>query len=384
MSPTQISARGAAWARAGAMMILVIALYLLLDRFGVFSVESSVEGAVGVGTIFVVGVIAATSSCLAVVGGLLLSVSAKWADSHAAQSRWQRFQPLFFFNMGRLGGYFVLGGLAGLLGQSLALSPYGTGVVTVAVSVVMIILALNILHIVPKEYCRIPLPARLRKKVQELSQSRRATGAILLGAFTFFLPCGFTQSMQLLALGSGGFLAGGIIMLVFALGTLPALLGISIVSSVVQGPPARWFFIFSGAVVLLLGVLSMQRGLLLMGYDVIRYVPGVTPTAIADAKDDPFVTVDEQGRQIMSMYVTSNGYSPSSFTIRPGMQTWVYAIAKNGVTGCATFLIDAAHNLETPIHQGGNWLGPIENPTKDFVLTCSIGRLRANVHVQKS
>ena len=205
---------------------------------------------------------------------------------------------------------------------------------------------------------------------------------MMLGALTFFLPCGFTQSMQLLALSSGGFLSGGMIMLVFALGTLPALLGISVMSSVLEGRSARWFLQFSGAVVLLLGVLNLQSGLLLMGYDVSQFIPGSTPT-IAQATDDPYVTIDAQGRQIMSMYVTETGYSPSNFTIRPGVETWVYAIAKDGVSGCASFLVDATHNLQTPIKQGGNWLGPIAKlePKTDFVLTCSMGMLRANVHV---
>ena len=203
-----------------------------------------------------------------------------------------------------------------------------------------------------------------------------------MGGLTFFLPCGFTQSMQLLALGSGNFLTGGMIMLVFALGTLPALLGISVMSSVLEGRSARWFLSFSGAVVLLLGFLNLQSGLLLMGYDASRVL---RTTETAQATDDPYVTIDGQGRQIMSMYVSSEGYSPSNFTIRPGLETWVYAIAPNGVAGCASFLVDSTHNLQTPIKKGTNWLGPIAKsdlaPKTDFVLTCSMGMLRANVHV---
>lgn len=55
--------------------------------------------------------------------------------------------------------------------------------------------------------------------------------APVVGALTFFLPCGFTQSMQLLALGSGSPVQGGIIMAAFALGTLPVLLAVGLGSS---------------------------------------------------------------------------------------------------------------------------------------------------------
>jgi sulfite exporter TauE/SafE len=36
---------------------------------------------------------------------------------------------------------------------------------------------------------------------------------IIIGIGTFFLPCGFTQSMQIAALSSNSFLTGGLIML---------------------------------------------------------------------------------------------------------------------------------------------------------------------------
>ncbi|NOS67112.1 MAG: sulfite exporter TauE/SafE family protein [Candidatus Peribacteraceae bacterium] len=373
------------WLQAAGMLLFVGVAYLILKETGVFSLTSTVGDAVSLGTIFVIGLVAATSSCLAVVGGLLLSVSAKWSETFQPTTRWEKFRPLFLFNIGRLAGYFVLGGFAGVLGQSLTLSPNSTGILTVIVAGVMLVLGLNILRILPKKYCRIPLPDVMTRRIRNLSQSESAAAPILLGALTFFLPCGFTQSMQLLALGSGSFVAGGLIMLVFALGTLPALLGISVLSSVIEGRANRWFLSFSGAVVLLLGVMNLQSGLLLMGYDASRILTSNTVQS-AEATDDPYVTIDDQGRQIMSMYVTDTGYSPNNFTIRPGLETWVYAIAKDGVAGCASFLVDATHNLQTPIKKGSNWLGPISKMevNKDFVLTCSMGMLRANVHVRQS
>ncbi len=372
------------WLKAGGMLVFVIALYIVFKQLGIFTLSSSIEGTVGLGAAFLTGVIAATSSCLAVVGGLLLSVSAKWCESHPDAAHGQKLRPLLTFNLGRLAGYFVLGGLVGLLGQSLSLTPRSTGYVTLFLAAVMLILGLNILRILPKKFCRIPLPAGMTKKIQEFSHSNNPTAPLALGAFTFFLPCGFTQSMQLLALGSGSFLAGGLIMLMFALGTLPALLGISIVSSFVEGAPARLFFRFSGALVLLLGFLNLRAGLILSGIDpdalAARFIPGM---ALEERSNDPFVTIDDQGRQVMSMYVTDRGYQPANFTIASGKETWIYALAPNGVSGCASMLVDTTHNLQTPIRQGGNWLGPIANleSGSSFLLTCSMGMFKANVHV---
>lgn len=369
---------------AGGMLVFVIALYLVLKTFGVFSFASSVEGTVGLGAAFVTGLIAATSSCLAVVGGLLLSVSAKWCESHPQATHAQKLRPLLMFNLGRLAGYFLLGGLVGWLGQSLSLSPASTGYVTLFLAMVMVVLGLNILQVLPKKFCRIPLPARMTKKIHGLAESHNPAAPLTLGALTFFVPCGFTQSMQLLALGSGSFLAGGLIMFVFALGTLPALLGISVVSSYVEGAPARLFFRFAGALVLLLGFLNLRAGLILTGTDPDALLGRFIPVFATEVRsNDPFVTVDNEGRQIMSMYVTDNGYEPANFTIAPGKETWVYAVAPKGVSGCASMLVDTTHNLQTPIRQGGNWLGPIAklDSGSSFLLTCSMGMFKASVRV---
>lgn len=370
------------WLGAGVMVLVVVGLYLLLKPLGIFSLASTAKGAVGLSGVFVIGLLAATSSCLAIVGGLLLSVSAKWCETFHPKTHAEKLRPLLLFNAGRLAGYALLGGVAGFIGQSLALSPRAAGIVSLGVAGVMIVIGLNLLHILPKRYCRMPLPRGLSTRIRNLSQSRSFGAPLLLGALTFFLPCGFTQSMQLLALSSGSFVAGALIMFVFALGTLPSLLGISLVSSFVEGKTARLFLRFSGAMVLLLGIVNLQSGLLLTGNDPLHFLT-VWGREQTPAGNDPYVTIDPQGRQIMSMYVTSTGYTPGNFTIRSGLETWVYAIAKEPVSGCASYLVDATHNLQTPIRQGGNWLGPIAKAElkKDFVLTCSMGMFRANVHV---
>lgn len=369
--------------RAIVTFAVIALLYTLFVELGIFSFTSKLENAVGFGTAFIAGLVAATSSCLAVTGGILLSVSATWSESLGNTSHWEKFRPQLFFNIGRLIGYFLLGGVVGLIGKSLSLSTHGKGLLTVLLALVMVGLGLNMLQLIPKRFCRLPIPGTWTGTFKKMAQSRNPAAPLLLGAFTFFIPCGFTQSIQLIALASGSFLTGGLLMLAFALGTLPALLSISALSSFLEGRSARWFLALSGAFVLFLGVGNIQSGLLLMGYDPVSIVR----TAIAGNDDPPmhdgFVTVDAEGRQIVSLYVTQEGYKPDSFVIEPGMETWVYAVAPEPVGGCVAFLVDATHNLESSITVGGNWLGPIKDPQEDFVLTCSIGKFRANVHVNQ-
>lgn len=330
-------------------------------------------------TVVLIGVAASVSSCLAVVGGLLLSVSAKWSETHQNQTPIVRLWPMLVFNLGRLIGYFVLGGLIGQIGRQLTLSIGTTGVITVAMSIVMLALGLNMLHILPKKYCTIPLPRSLWKRIQTLSASRNPLMPLLLGALTFFVPCGFTQSMQIVALGSGSFLAGGMMMLAFAIGTLPSLLGISIMSSFVQGNSARTFFTVSGTLVVLLGLSNISNGLTLAGVRLPTLNFGQAVQA------DGAVTIDAKGDQIIRMYVHSNGYTPSNFTIRPNMTTYVYAFAPEDVSGCASFLTYPAANISIPIKKGENWLKlPTPIASQTITLACSMGMYKADIHVLPS
>ncbi len=371
------------WLEVGGTLIAILLLVQLWNALGFTSyIAPKTDGALGLGAVFLVGLVAATGSCLALVGGLLLSVCATWIERTQAETHWERMKPLLLFNGGRLVGYFFLGGLVGLLGSVISLNTHFTGYLTIVLSLVMIALALQILHVIPKKYCRIPLPKALHKKMKEMSDHHHPVMPIVLGALTFFVPCGFTQSMQILALGSGSFVQGALIMFVFSLGTLPTLIGISFLGSYADGKAAKWFLTFSGCTVLLLGMSNLNSGLLLTGVDAEGWVERTIFQTPVDQGADPFVSMDAQGRQIIAMYVTDNGYTPDSFTIEPGRETWVYAIAEKQPSGCANFMMVPGTSESTQIKKGGNWLR-VGTPTKDFLVTCSMGMLKANVHIRK-
>ncbi len=374
---TRSTSTNVRWAEVGVMLIVLLALYQGSKSLNLFSFATDTENVVGLGTVLLIGLTASTSSCLAMVGGLLLSVSSAWATAHPKATTWEKFEPQLHFNIGRLIGYFVFGGLTGVLGQKLLLSVHGTGMLKVALSLVMIILGFNILGFIPKKYCRVPLPKFLVGHIRRISTSEGMFAPLALGSLTYFVPCGFTQSMQLLALGSGSFLAGSSIMFVFALGTLPSLLGISTVGSFAHGKFGRMFGTFAGCLSLLLGLSNLHAGLLLAGFNV--SLPSFSSTVIVG--NDPSVTFDKNGQQIITVGVKTNGYSKNEFTIEAGKPTWIYAIAPEPLTGCISSMTIPDFNVSKLIRMGENWIGPI-TPTRNFSFMCSMGMFKADVHVQ--
>jgi sulfite exporter TauE/SafE/copper chaperone CopZ len=231
--------------------LIIVLLFFFLQRIGLVNFISS--GTTSYTTIFLIGIVASLSSCMAVVGGLLLSVSATFAKSD------DKIKPQILFHIGRLLSFFFLGGLLGALGATLTINNTVSLVLGFAVALVMIVLGLNLLGIFKWTKNLTPgLPKFISKRALGISKLNHSVTPFLVGVVTFFLPCGFTQSMQILSLSSGSSLSGALIMFVFALGTLPVLALISF--SFVGFKDKRKsdaFFKTAGLIVLVFAVINL-------------------------------------------------------------------------------------------------------------------------------
>lgn len=238
---------------------VIILAFILLQKAGLANLITSSD--VSYGTAFIIGLIASVSSCLAIVGGLVLSLSA----SSAKEGGTWRTQSLF--HVGRIGGFFILGGLVGLLGNSLHLSLTANVVLGSIVALVMLILGTNLLDVFHfTKRIQFTLPTRFSKHVIDGSKHDHYLAPVLVGIGTFFLPCGFTQSMQLYALSTGSFVQGALTMTVFALGTFPVLALLSFGSLNIAHKPWRGiFFKTAGIIVIALALLNLANALATAG-----------------------------------------------------------------------------------------------------------------------
>ncbi len=89
---------------------------------------------------------------------------------------------------------------------------------------------------------------------------------VLLGVSTFFLPCGFTQSMQFYALTTGSFISGALTMFVFSLGTLPVLSLISFASvKFSKNFKSGLFFKTAGFIVIFFAIFNLLSAFVAIG-----------------------------------------------------------------------------------------------------------------------
>jgi sulfite exporter TauE/SafE/copper chaperone CopZ len=231
--------------------LIFLILFFVLQKSGILNL--GIGGQTTPLTSFMIGIIASLSSCLAIVGGLVLSLSAKVTQDSGSTKK-----PFILFHAGRLIGFAFLGGVLGLIGQAIGINFLFSAILGLIASTVMILLGLNLVGVFKKN--KVTLPSGIFSFFRKVEHAVWAP--ILIGVGTFFLPCGFTQSMQISALSSGSFFSGFIIMLSFALGTLPVLALLSFGSvSFSQSKHAPLFFKSAGVVVIGLGIFALLSGL---------------------------------------------------------------------------------------------------------------------------
>lgn len=230
-------------------------LFFLLQKSGILNL--GLGGEISPVTSFIIGLIASVSSCLAIVGGLVLSLSAKISQDNVSDTK-----TFTLFHAGRLVSFAVLGGVLGAIGSAIGINFTFTAILGILASVVMLLLGLNLVGVFEKN--KIALPPGMFNFFRRIEH--KTFTPLVLGFATFFLPCGFTQSMQVQALSSGSFISGLIIMFAFALGTLPMLLLLSFGSaSFAHGKHAPLFFKSAGIVVIGLGLFALLAGLAGLG-----------------------------------------------------------------------------------------------------------------------
>jgi uncharacterized protein len=357
----------------GAVFLILAAAVLILRQLDLIPRGLSVSDNMSYGLVFVIGLVASVSSCIAVTGGLLVAVAAKYNEATSSRSGFQRLKPLIFFNAGRILSYTLLGGVIGALGSALTLSAEANGILTIVASAVMILLGLQMLKLFPSLGAFLPrMPKLFGHKVHELATRDAEGGAFILGAATFFLPCGFTQALQLYVLAKGSFTIGALTMLAFSLGTLPALLSLSAVTSFAKGGFQRHFLKFAGAAVIVLGVMNVQYGLVLTGSGM-ESVPAVAATS-ATVPASPQVAAAGE-KQIVVMRVVDFDYLPNRFTVKQGVPV-EWRIDASEAAGCGRFLYSPGLGIRQLLSSNSTTtISFTPTQTGKFAFNCGMGMM---------
>lgn len=349
-------ARESLWSRIITAVLIGVGIMAIYYTLSEFFILPQVTNNLALPSVFLLGVIASVSSCMATAGTVFLTTIHKIKENRIAAT--------IQFNVGRIITYTIMGYVLGVIGKTIAVEYQTSALLTLIVSIGMIFVGLDMLGIVSTSLL-IPsfIRAYFNKKLEKHLFGNAHKTMFILGSFTYWLPCGFTQTVQLFALGTADPMKSALIMGVFALGTAPALVSIGITSSFTNTKWYPWFLKTVGVIVVLLSLNYVINTTSL--YTNVF----VTEQNLASPKKVGEVQVRD-GVQIVEMSVLNTGYTPNTFTIQKGLPVrWI--VKGVNIYGCQGFLNVPKLGIQQALKLGENIFEftPTHNDTISF--SCS-------------
>lgn len=197
--------------------------------------------------------------CISMCGGITLSLTQPAINSNT-KSILKNILP---YHAGRLLTSTILGAIFGTVGGVIAYSAKAKSMIFTLLGLAMIFLALRMWGIIPwlreldvliPSFCKFPNAVK----------SRISGKSLLIGLFTGIMPCGASYSMWLYAAATGSASRGAAVMALWCLGTMPLLLGLSLLGRAIPLKYGKWMTLANIMLILLFGGSMVLNGLQLL------------------------------------------------------------------------------------------------------------------------
>ena len=341
---------------------------------------------------FITGLTTGGLSCLAVQGGLLASSLAHQIEKdymeQVGQARKQRGKknqpvprsgaavPILLFLSSKTVVYTLLGALLGLVGSYLTLSPATRAILMILIGVFMLGNALRMFNVHPIfRYFSIEPPKFITRYIRRTAKGTDTATPLFLGALTVFIPCGVTQAMMAAALGTGSMAMGAALMFAFTLGTSPVFFIVAYLTTELGARLEKFFMRFVAAVVLILGLVTVNSGLNILGSPLSfqNMTRGLFPS---NGGSEPVVAssspVAAEGELVL--YVQNEGYFPQTLSAPAGKNFRLNLVTDQTYSCSRDFLIPALDFYQLLPDTGTVQVDiPAQEKGSTLFFTCSMG-----------
>lgn len=348
--------------KAALVAIITMGVFVLNERAG-FIKTINIDESSNYLSFFIFGLVAGASSCAAMTGSILLALSKTWSDIYTGG---KKYLPFIMFNSGRVAAYALFGALLGAIGSIFTLNTRISAYFLILISLFMALNGLQMLDIKVFQKIRV----KPSKTLIDFSTNQKNFYGkympLLIGAATFFIPCSFSLIAQTNALASASYYKSSLILLSFALGTLPSLAIISFTTVKLYSHKnfSRLFSYITGILIFIFSIYTINNQLNVLGLPSIESLShGEEVSTVESYKD----------AQTLTLYVQGFEYSPKYAVLRVSVPTTV-KIYNEGSLGCASSVIGTGlFDGNINIKQGYNEFNFIPKNRGTFKLTCSMG-----------
>ena len=229
-------------------------LVFLIPRLTALVHVPQAESGAAYSALFLIGLFTGVH-CIGMCGGIMLTQSGG-GDRHGAAA------SAALYNAGRVISYTVMGAVFGALGNVISYdSAFKSMLFTLSgAAVVLVGLRMWGVPFLRRLRAQLSPPCALPSGVK-----RRVFGRPLaVGLATGLMPCGALSAMWLLSAFAGSAAKGMLSMLVFALGTVPAMLAFGSLGALIPKRYNKYMLKASTVLIVALGIVLMMKGIRLM------------------------------------------------------------------------------------------------------------------------
>jgi len=324
--------------------------------------------------------------CVGMCGGFVMSYTTK----NAMNGKKDLHIPSHVkYGTGKLISYTAIGALFGLIGTIFVFTPLLRGTVSIFAGIFLILFGLNTLNVIPTlRRLSIPIPKAFTRFV--IAKSDREHRPFVTGLLNgLMIACGPLQALYIYAAGTGSVAQGALALFAFGLGTLPVMFGFGMFASYVSKNMTRNILKFSGLIVIMLGVIMLNRGLALMGtgYDFNNIVSSLVPYTSGNfggENIDNVKTAANETFQEIRMNVTRYGWEPDRFVLKASVPVkWI--INGKEITNCNKAIQVPSLGLSFDVKPGEQII-EFTPPNEDTTIpwSCWMGMIQGTFIVKKN
>ena len=395
------------------IVVIIVSLYYFLEQTGLLNLlnfEKVADSTMGFGMLFVIGLMTSVH-CIAMCGGINVS---------QCLSENKKFSGLYpvMYNLGRAVSYTVIGfvlGFAGMLfgtGENLGVSSIIQGLIKSFAGIYMVIMGVNMLGFVPQiKRLTFHLPNFIGKFRVKNSQP------FVVGLLNGFMPCGPLQSIQLVALATGNPFTGGLSMFAFSLGTVPLMLGLGSLVSVLGKRFTDRMMTVGAILVTVMGLAMVSQGASLTGMIksenlmvivvmlafmciveninfnkrqvktvslmIILFIGIFTSRFMAInyvSENDESSYHMENGVQVVESQLASGKY-PSIKVKKDVPVRWIINAPDGSINGCNYKIYINSYGIEHTFQKGENIIEFTPTKSESIGYSCWMGMIKGNINV---
>ena len=395
------------------IVVIIVSLYYFLEQTGLLNLlnfEKVADSTMGFGMLFVIGLMTSVHY-IAMCGGINVS---------QCLSENKKFSGLYpvMYNLGRVVSYTVIGfvlGFAGMLfgtGENLGVSSIIQGLIKSFAGIYMVIMGVNMLGFVPQiKRLTFHLPNFIGKFRVKNSQP------FVVGLLNGFMPCGPLQSIQLVALATGNPFTGGLSMFAFSLGTVPLMLGLGSLVSVLGKRFTEKMMTGGAVLVTVMGLAMVSQGASLTGMIksenlmvivvmlafmciveninfnkrqvktvslmIILFIGIFTSRFMAInyvSENDESSYHMENGVQVVESQLASGKY-PSIKVKKDVPVRWIINAPDGSINGCNYKIYINSYGIEHTFQKGENIIEFTPTKSESIGYSCWMGMIKGNINV---